>query len=364
MNDTVITFGELLIRMDSPNHRRFLQTYPGAIETSFAGSEANVAASVSFLGGRSRFVSALPRSPLTDAAIAFLESRKIDVGHIVQTGEGRLGIYFVETGANQRPSNVIYDRGWSSISLTEPDGYNWDEAFKDGSWFHVSGVTPALSDRAAESTLRGVEKAKAAGLKVSCDINFRKKLWDWKAGIGPLELARQVMPGIIRRIDVLFGNEEDAELVLGIKAGKSDVQAGYIDVKAYEDLCRRIAEAYTNLSHIAFTLRESVSATYNRWGGILFDVKTGRASFSPRSRGEYKPYEITSIVDRVGAGDSFAGALIYALNGSEFDTPEKALDFSAAASCLAHSVRGDFNCATKNEILNLVKDGGSGRVVR
>jgi 2-dehydro-3-deoxygluconokinase len=172
------------------------------------------------------------------------------------------------------------------------------------------------------------------------------------------------MADIIKRIDALFGNEEDAELVLGIKAGKSDVRAGYVDAGAYEELCRRIAETYTNLSHIAFTLRESVSATHNRWGGILYDAKVGRAWFSPRQQGEYKPYEITSIVDRVGTGDSFVGALIYALNSSKFESPERALDFSVAASCLAHSIQGDFNCVTKDEILNLVKGGGSGRVVR
>jgi 2-dehydro-3-deoxygluconokinase len=350
--------------MDSPDHRRFLQSFPGTIRTSFAGSEANVAASVSFLGGKARFITALPESPLTDAAISFLESKKIDTAHIVQTGEGRLGIYFVETGANQRPSSVIYDRGWSSIGLTNPDSYHWEAALEGGSWFHVSGITPALSDKAAESTVQGIKKAKAKGLKVSCDINFRKKLWTWKAGTGPRELARQVMPDIIKQSDVLFGNEEDAELILGIKAGKTNVQAGYIDVKAYEELCRRIAETYTNLSYIAFTLRESVSATYNRWGGILFDTKTGRAWFSPRQHDGYKPYEITSIIDRVGAGDSFAGSMIYALNDSEFDTPEKALDFSVAASCLAHSIQGDFNFVTKKEVLNLVNGGGAGRVVR
>jgi 2-dehydro-3-deoxygluconokinase len=234
--------------------------------------------------------------------------------------------------------------------------------FADAAWLHVSGISPALSEKTAASTLCAVKEAKTSSLKISCDLNFRRKLWKWKPGIEPRYLAQEVMPEIIKNIDVLIGNEEDAELVLGIRAGKSDVQAGYLDTSAYTKLCGRIAEEYPNLSYIAFTLRESISATYNRWGGILFDTKTGKTFLAPQKDGEYRPYEITSIIDRIGAGDSFAGALIYALCNSE--QPEKALSLAAAASCLAHSIRGDFNYITKDEILNLVNQGGSGRVNR
>jgi 2-dehydro-3-deoxygluconokinase len=362
MGSTVVTFGEILIRLDSPDHFRFSQTYPGLIRTGFAGSEANVAAAIALLGGESRFVTALPKSPISDACVCFLKGNRIDTDHIVFTGEGRLGIYFVETGANQLSSNVVYDRDLSSVSLTGPESYSWKNVFANAAWFHVSGITPALSEKAAASTIHAVKEAKAGGLKVSCDLNFRKKLWGWKPGTDPQHLAREVMPEIIKNIDVLIGNEEDAETVLGIKAGKSDVKAGYLDTLAYAELCGKIACGYPNLSCIAFTLRESISATHNRWGGILFDVKTGKPFFAPQKDGAYRPYEITSIIDRVGAGDSFAGALIYALCNSE--QPEKALDFAAAASCLAHSIRGDFNYVTKNEIMNLINEGGSGRVNR
>ena len=364
MNSTVVTFGEILIRFDSPDHFRFSQVFPGTVRTSFAGSEANVAAAVSFLGGKSRFITALPESPITKACLRSLEANRIDTQYILLSKEGRLGAYFVETGANQLGSNVVYDRSWSSISLAEPDSYNWNDAFKDASWFHVSGITPALSKNAAAATLKGIKSAKSAGLMVSLDLNFRKKLWDWKKGVSPVDLAREVMPEMVSSIDVLIGNEEDAELVLGIKAGKSNAGAGYLDINAYGDLCKKIAGEYPNLSSVAFTLRESVSATYNRWGGVLYDTKAGKAYFSPQKDGEYRPYEITSIVDRVGAGDSFAGSLVYALNAPESMEKAGALDFAVAASCLAHSIRGDFNFVTKEEILGLIKEGGSGRVNR
>jgi 2-dehydro-3-deoxygluconokinase len=332
------------------------------IRSSFAGSEANVAATVALLGGSSRFITALPKSPISDACVYFLKGNRIDTDYIVFTDEGRLGIYFVETGANQLSSNVVYDREWSSIGLAGPESYCWKDAFSNAAWFHVSGISPALSEKAATSAIHAVKEAKVGGLRVSCDLNFRKKLWKWKSEMDPQCLAQEVMPEIIRNTDVLMGNEEDTELVLGIKAGKSDVKAGYLDVSAYAELCGRIAGKYPHLSYIAFTLRESISATYNRWSGILFDVKTGKPSFAPQKDGEYKPYEITSIIDRIGAGDSFAGALIYAL--CSLEQKEKALDFAVAASCLAHSIRGDFNYVTKNEILNLINEGGSGRVNR
>ncbi|MDL2229963.1 sugar kinase [Treponema sp. OttesenSCG-928-L16] len=364
MKSTVTSFGEILIRMDSPDNFRFRQTYPGWIRTSFAGSEANVAASVSILGGHSRFVTALPESPLSDACIRFLESSRINTDCIVKCDTGRLGIYFVETGANQRGSNVVYDRDGTAISLAKVDAYDWNCAFKDSAWFHVSGITPSLSEISAETSLFAVQKAKEMGLKVSCDLNFRKKLWNWEPGTPAQELARKIISKMIPYIDVLIGNEEDAELMLGFKAGRSNAEAGYLDIKSYSDLCRRIASAYPNLTHIAFTLRESISATYNRWGGILFDVKSDTAHFAPQDKKGYKAYEITSIVDRVGAGDSFAGSLIYALNGSEYAEPEQAIAFAAAASCLAHSIRGDFNFVAREDVLKLIKDGGSGRVNR
>ncbi len=360
----VVTFGEIMIRFDAPNDLRFSQVIPGALGTSFAGAEANVAVSIACLGGRSRFVTALPDNTFTDVCVGILRRFDIDTRYVHRSPEGRFGAYYVETGANQRPSNVMYDRDGSSFALAAPSFFDWNGIFDDAQWFHFTGITPAVSENAAAATSDAVAAARSRGLTVSCDLNFRKKLWRWRPGTASRDLARETMHDLLGRVDVLIANEEDAADVLGLSAAGSDVHTGVLPLDGYHALARRIATDFPNLRTIATTLRESVSATHNNWGAVLFDVRSDRFVYAPSVGGQYHPYPITAIVDRIGAGDSFAAALIFALMGNEHADPQAAVAFAAAASCLAHSIRGDFNLCTRAEIEVLMAGGGSGRVVR
>lgn len=359
-----VSFGEIMARIDMPGKKRFRQALPGSVDVSFAGAEANVAAFLAFVGKSAAFVTALPRHEVADACVGALRNMGIETGHILRTAEGRLGTYYVEEGANQRPSKVIYDRAYSSVSLTPPSAYPWERIFSGARWFHVSGITPALSAIAADATLAAAKAAKASGLTVSCDLNFRKNLWRWEEGTAPAALAARIMKGLLPYVDLLIGNEEDAQDVLGIKAGESDVAAGRLHVDSYAEVAAKIVAMFPNIKRVAFTLRESVSATHNRWGAMLYSTAGGNAHFAPTSEGAYKPYEITDIVDRIGGGDSFSAALIYALSSPDLAEPQAAVGFAAAASCLNHSIRGDFNIASKEEILALMKGDASGRVKR
>lgn len=361
---TTVTFGEIMGRLCPEGFLRLRQSLPGVLNLTFAGAEANVAASIAYLGGKSRFVTALPDNVLSDGAIAVLRGVGVDTSFIKRVDEGRLGLYFVETGANQRPSRVVYDREHSSVSLTDGQTYDWDAAFADAGWFHLTGITPSLSQCAAEASLHAVRKAKEAGLTVSCDLNFRKKLWQWKKGVPAKELARDVMKTILQYVDVLIGNEEDAGDILGIHAEGVDSHFGQLEASRYTDVAAKIAETYPKLTHIAITLRESLSATHNNWGAMLYETKYQQAHFAPASDASYQPYEIRSIVDRVGAGDSFGAALIFALQTAELAKPPIALAFAVAASCLAHSIVGDFNFSSRDEVEALMGGSASGRVVR
>ncbi|MDR2020077.1 MAG: sugar kinase [Treponema sp.] len=360
----VVGFGEIMARLTAKDCRRFRQALPGDLELSFGGAEANVAVSISLLGGSSAFVSALPAHSIADACLGTLRSLGVDVSSVVRSGQGRLGIYFTETGANQRPGNVIYDRDNSSVSLEPGSSYDWRRIFTGASWFHITGITPALSKNTADISLDAVKAAKEAGIAVSCDLNFRKKLWNWESGTGARILAGRVMRLLLPYTDLLIANEEDVQDVLGISAGAHDADSGNIDVKQYPEIARQVAEEFPSIKKIAFTLRESVSATHNNWGGMLYDTASRRVSFAPLRRGEYSPYQIRAIVDRVGGGDSFSAALIYALNGEEFHDDGEALAFAAAASCLCHSIYGDFNYTNREEVLALMKGKTSGRIVR
>lgn len=362
MNNT-ITFGEIMGRLCPVGCDRFRQAMPGRLGITFAGAEANVAVALAQLGGQASFVSALPENPIADACVANLKSHGVDVSGIQRFQEGRLGLYFVERGANQRPSRVIYDRDHSCIALTSPEAYPWDEIFKEAGWFHFTGITPALSERAAASCLAAVRKAKAGGATISCDLNFRAKLWRWDSQKKPRDLAAQVMRELLPFVDVLIANEADASDVLGIEAG--DVESGNLELERYPEVASKIVEEFPSIQKVAITLRESHSASHNDWGGMLFEAKEKRAYFGPVDHGgSYRPYEIRQIVDRVGAGDSFAGALIYALQTADLSNPEKAVSFAAAASCLAHSIEGDFNLNLRSEVEALMNGSGSGRVVR
>lgn len=361
----VVTFGEVMIRMCPPEFMRLRQVLPGELEATFGGGEVNVAVSVAFQGGQSAFLTALPDNPLTDSFEA--ELRKLGVGTdlVKRCKEGRFGIYFVETGANQRGGTVTYDRDASCISMATGDSYDWNRVFADASWFHITGITPALSGVSAAAALQSVQEAKKRGITVSCDLNFRKKLWKWQPGKSATTLARETMRGMMPFIDVVIANEEDADLALGIQAHGTDVEAGEINVSAYEDVAKRIVSDFPNVSKVAITLRESISASHNNWGAVLYDTATQQLHAAPlATNGHYEAYEIHNIVDRVGAGDSFSGGLIFALTTPELSAPETAIRYAVAASCLKHSIKGDFNYASREEITALMNGSGSGRVQR
>jgi len=360
----VVTFGEIMARLAPPGFLRLRQAVPGTLEVTFAGAEANVAASLVNLGSAAALVTALPDNPLADACVQTLRGLGIDTQYILRANAGRLGLYFVETGANQRPSRVLYDRAGSSISLAAPDAFDWNVIFDGVSWFHVTGITPALSRRAADATLHAVQCAKRHGLTVSCDLNFRGKLWRWEPPTPARDLAGRVMRQVLPHVDVLIANEEDCGDVLGIRAGQTDVEAGQLDVEHYPDMARQVVAQFPNMRFVATTLRQSISASHNNWGAMLLDVVADDAHFAPCRDGAFQPYEIRNIVDRVGGGDAFAAGLIFGLTqGGRTDT-SRALDFATAASCLAHSIRGDFNFVSRPEVEALVGGGASGRVVR
>ncbi len=360
----VVTFGEIMGRLAPEGFLRFRQCLPGTLHVTFAGAEANVAVSIARLGGEAAFVTALPKHDIADACVANLRGLGVDTRHILRTDSGRMGLYFLETGANQRAGNVIYDRAGSSISQTPFEQYPWKEIFSGSRWFHVTGITPALSRTAADATLASVKEAKAQRLQVSCDLNFRKKLWRWDASCPPRQLAEKTMREILPHVDIVVANEEDAADVLRVQALDTDVHAGRVAAGRYSEVAAEIVRQFPNISMVAVTLRESISASNNNWGAMLYDSSRKEAFFAPLKDGAYEPYPIRNIVDRVGAGDSFAGALIFALTTPELSSPQTAVDFAAAASCLAHSIVGDFNYTTRTEVETLMKGSGSGRVIR
>jgi 2-dehydro-3-deoxygluconokinase len=360
----VVTFGEIMGRLAPEGFLRFTQALPGAMQFTFGGGEANVAVSVSLLGGDAAFVTALPKNPIADACVNTLRGLGVDTRGIVR-GAGRLGLYYLEAGANQRASNVVYDRDDSAVMLAPPDAYHWATLFAGAAWFHVTGITPALSANTAAATLAAVQAAKAAGLTVSCDLNFRKKLWNWQPGTKPQALAEATMRQVLPFVDVVIANEEDAEKVLGIHAADTDVESGVLNVAAYLDVAAQIVGQFPNVSKVAITLRESISASHNNWGGMLYDAATQSAAYAPLAAdGTYTPYEIRDIVDRVGGGDSFAAGLIFALTTPGLDDSATAIRFAVAASCLKHSIIGDFNYATRAEVEALMGGAASGRVSR
>ncbi len=360
---TVVTFGEIMGRMASPENLRLRQTRN--LEVTYAGAEASVAASICNFGGKARYVTALPKHALAEATMDSVRSVGIDTQYVLRTDKGRLGLYFLETGANQRPSNVIYDRENSAIAITPADQYDWDAIFSDAQWLHLSGITPALSKNAAEATLVAAQNAKKNGALVSIDLNFRGKLWKWDSSKTARELAQETMRKILPYVDVVIANEEDCHDVLGIQAGDTDVHSGSLDTSRYPDVARQVVQQFPNISKVAITLRESYSATHNNWGAMLYNKATDKAFFAPLDAdGNYRPYEIKNIVDRVGGGDSFAGGLIFALTTEGLNDPQTAIKYAVAASCLKHSIKGDFNYSTRAEVEALMGGSASGRVVR
>lgn len=345
MKHKIVTFGEIMLRLATPEHQRFSQVT--SFCASYGGGEANVAVSLANYGLNAEYVTRLPANDFGKAVIMELKRYSVGTGNIIFGGE-RMGIYFLETGAVSRPSKVVYDRAHSSISEIKPGMISWDTVFADASWFHWTGITPAISQGAAETCLEAVIAAKEKGLTVSCDLNFRKNLWKWGKSAG------EIMPELVKHCDVILGNEEDAEKVFGIKPDKGDVSAGKVESSEYESVCKKLKIQFPNAEKIIITLRGSINADHNTWSGILFD---GDKFFNA------PVYQITHIVDRVGGGDSFMGGLIYGLltySGND----QKALNFAVAASCLKHTIHGDFNLVTVAEAEALMKGDASGRVVR
>jgi 2-dehydro-3-deoxygluconokinase len=344
MNKKVVTFGEVMMRLTPPGFLRFVQA--GSFGVIYAGAEVNVAITLANLGIPTDFVSRLPKNDLGDACINYIRQFNVGVDRIVRGGD-RLGVYFVETGTSQRGNKVIYDRANSAFATLTPEMVDWDEVFSDAQWFHWTGITPAVSSEAAETCLEAVKNAKEAGLTVSCDLNYRANLWKWG------KTAEEVMSELVKYIDVLSGNEEDAEKVFGIKAPEVDVTKGKVEAESYRFVGEKLVERFPNLKLVAITLRTSISADHNRWSGVLYDGRTLYKSAT---------YDITHIVDRVGAGDAFAGGLIYALI-CEGDL-QKALDFAVAISCLKHTIYGDSCVVRLEEVERLVRGAVSGRISR
>ncbi len=343
----IITFGEIMLRLATPGYLRFAQA--NNLEATFGGGEANVAVSLANYGMDAQFVTRLPNNDIAKACVCDLHKHGVKTDHIIYGGE-RLGIYFLETGAVARASKVIYDRAHSAISEIEPGMIDWEKVFDGADWFHWTGITPAISQGAADVCREAIKAANRMGVVVSCDLNYRKNLWKYG------KTASEVMPELVEGCDIILGNEEDAEKVFGIKPENFDVTttAGEVNAAEFESVCSQLMQRFPRAKKVIITLRGSINANHNTWGGVLYDGST--LYQSPR-------YDITHIVDRVGGGDSFMGGLIYGLL-TYTDNDQQALNFAVAASCLKHTIYGDYNMVTVAEVENLMKGDGSGRVSR
>ena len=337
----IITFGEIMMRLNPEGYRRFVQA--DGFEASYAGGEANVAVSLANYGFDAAFVSKVPAHEIGQCAVNMLRRYGVDTSMMVRGGD-RLGIYFVEKGASQRASKVIYDRAYSAISLAKKEEFNWEEIFKGVDWFHFTGITPALGGDMPETCLEACKAAKKLGVKISCDLNYRKKLWSTAE-------AQKVMSELMPYVDVCIANEEDAKDVFGIEAENTDLNAGKVNDAGYISVAQKLTERF-GFEKVAITLRSSISASDNEWGAMLYC--DGKAYFSPKY--------LVHIVDRVGGGDSFGGGLIYSIL-SGYDE-QKTINFAVAASCLKHSIEQDFNLVSVSEVENLAAGNASGRVQR
>lgn len=341
----VITFGEVMLRLAAPGYERFMQS--PELKATFGGGEANVAVSLANYDIPVSFVSRLPENDIANACMAELRGLGVDTSQIVRGGE-RMGIYFLETGAVSRASKVIYDRANSAVSELKPGMINWGKVFEGANWFHWTGITPAISQGAADVCLEAIQAANKLGITVSTDLNYRKNLWKYG------KTASVVMPGLVEGCDIVLGNEEDAAMALNIHPDGVDVTSGHVDAEAYLSVSQKIMQKFPRCKKVITTLRGSVSANHNSWSGVLYDGKT--LFKAPE-------YQITHIVDRVGGGDSFMGGLIYGLLSYHGDD-QKALNFAVAASCLKHTVYGDYNRVSVAEVEKLMGGDASGRVSR
>jgi len=343
MKHRVVTFGEIMLRLKPPGFERFFQS--PLLEATFGGGEANVAVSLANFGMNAAFVTMLPSNDIANACVAELRKFNVDTS-LIKRGSGRMGIYFLENGANQRASKVVYDRAGSSIALAKPGDIEWDKVFDKATWFHITGITPAISETAAELSIEAARAAQKMGLTVSCDFNFRANLWKYG------KKAPEVMTELVKYTDVGIANEEDCQKSLGIKVDVQ-VEKGHLEIEQYKALSQKVLDTFPNMKLIAITLRESKSADHNGWSACLNDGSNFYLS---------RKYDITDIVDRVGGGDAFAAGLIYGL--LNYETKDKALEFAVAASCLKHSIGGDFNRVSVDEVEKLMGGDASGRVQR
>jgi 2-dehydro-3-deoxygluconokinase len=342
----IVTFGEIMLRLATPGYLRFIQS--SNLTATFGGGEANVAISLANFGIPAELVTRLPKNEIADWCISELRKYNVGTQQIIRGGD-RMGIYFLETGAVARSSKVVYDRAHSAISEIKPGMFNWKEILKDAQWFHWTGITPAISQGAADACLEAIKTANEMGITVSTDLNYRKNLWKYGKS------ASEVMPALVEGCDVILGNEEDAEKVFGIKPEGFQVEhtGGDVDATEFESVCKQLMHKFPRAKKVIITLRGSINANHNTWGGCLYSDKLYQS----------RRYDITHIVDRVGGGDSFMGGLIYGLLSNPQDD-QRALDFAVAASCLKHTVYGDFNLASVEEVETLMKGDGSGRVIR
>ena len=339
----VVTMGEIMLRLSTPGYEKFIQA--GQFDINYGGGEANVAVSLANYGHDAEFITRVPANPIGDCAVAALRKYNVETKHIARGGE-RLGIYFLETGASMRASNVVYDRAHSSIATASVEDFDFDAIFEGADWFHFTGITPAVSDEAAIVTQAALKAAKAKGITVSVDLNFRKKLWS-------SEKAQRIMTNLMQYVDVCIGNEEDAEKVLGFKPGNTDVTSGELELAGYQDIFKQMVDKF-GFKYVISSLRESYSASDNGWSACIYSSETKEFYHS-------KKYNVR-IVDRVGGGDSFAGGLVCGLlDGKNF---KDALEFAVAASALKHTIPGDFNLVTRADVDALVGGDGSGRVQR
>ena len=345
MSTRIVTFGEIMLRLVPPGFDRFSQARQ--FMASFGGGEANVAVSLANYGLKVDYVTRLPKNDIAEACVMDLRRYNVGTDKIIFGGD-RLGIYFLEAGAVARPSKVIYDRANSAIAEIKPGMVNWDTVFEGVTWFHWTGITPAISEGAALACKEAIEAANKKGITVSTDLNFRKNLWKWG------KKAQEVMPDLVSGCDIILGNEEDADMVFGIRPEGVDVKAGHVEAAAYESVCRQMMKKFPKAKKVIVTLRGSINANHNTWSGVLWDGK--KLYQAPE-------YDITHIVDRVGGGDSFMGGLIYGLITFPGDD-QRALNFAVAASCLKHTINGDFNLTTVKEVETLMGGDGSGRVSR
>lgn len=342
----VVTFGEIMVRLSAPGYLKLIQA--DHYDVSYAGAEANVAVSLANYGIETDYITCLPDNPIAERCVMDLRGHKVGVDHILRSGK-RMGILYLETGSNSRPSKVYYDRENSSIATIESGSVNWEEILKDADWFHWTGITPALSESAANECKKAIIVANELGVTVSCDINYRGNLWNYG------KTAEKVMPELVSGCDVILGNEEDCEKVFGIKPESFDVNKtdGKIDQRIFISVCRQMMKKFPRCKKMAITLRGAINANHNTWGGILYNGKELLES---------RRYDITDIVDRVGGGDSFMGGLIYGL--LHYKDDQKALEFATAASCLKHSVKYDYNLISATEVEDLIKGNTSGRISR